>query len=60
MKYFNYFAIIALTSAYDKAEGPTKVDYGEADETVLPRADVSATGWVNPLSVTDDGKNDVF
>ena len=58
MKYFSYIALIASVSAYATAEGPTKVDYGEADETVLPRADRATSGWVNPLSVTDSGAND--
>ena len=62
MKFIYSVAAIGLAQAvsldYATAEGPTKVDYGEADETVLPRADRATSGWVNPLSVTDNGAND--
>ena len=51
-------ALLAGVSAYAVSEGPTKVDYGEADETVLPREDRATSGWVNPLSVSDNGAND--
>lgn len=62
MKFAQTLAVIgiaqAVTLEYATAEGPTKVDYGEADETVLPREDRATSGWVNPLSVTDNGSND--
>ena len=62
MKLAQTLAVIGLAQAvtleYATAEGPTKVDYGEADETVLPREDRATSKWVNPLSVSDNGAND--
>ena len=57
MKLFAYIALTtqALRLRYDEAEGPTKADFGEADETVAFRHDPS---WVNPLSLTDNGDDD--
>ena len=59
------FAIIALLGQaaainlqYAVSEGPTKADYGEADDSVLPRDDRDTSGWVNPNSVHDDGADD--
>ena len=53
---------------YDQAEGPTKVDMGEADEVVVNREHDIANGykyggyglkpWHNPLADADDGQND--
>ena len=44
---------------YDASEGPTKADYGEHDdEATVIREDRSKNGWVNPLSLTDDGADD--
>ena len=53
-------ALVANVQAikYDKSEGPTKVDLGEADETVLPRTLDEAGKWSNPLSWHDDGTDD--
>lgn len=57
MKFFVYMALTtqAVRLRYDEAEGPTKVDLGESDETVAFRQDPK---WVNPLSLTDDGTDD--
>ena len=59
------FAVIALLGQaaainlqYAESEGPTKADYGEADDVVLPRDDRETSGWVNPLSLHDDGADD--
>merc|ERR1719243_424642 len=48
---------------YDESEGPTKVDYGENDDSAaLPEADIKngekASGWKNPLARSDDGEDD--
>ena len=58
----------ALRLAYDESEGPTKVDFGDADMHILGRdKDTDAYlskmapkfhGWSNPLSWTDDGEDD--
>ena len=52
-----------LGGKYAVSEGPTKVDFGEADHNVLPREfDVGNGkkfhGWTNPLSWTDNGEDD--
>ena len=56
-----------MNLGYAEAEGPTKVDFGEDDHNVLEReADkkyllpngAKHSGWVNPLSWTDDGTDD--
>ena len=53
------FVLMALASAnalrYAVSEGPTKVDFGEDDENVLPRA---PEGWSNPLGWEDTGVDD--
>merc|ERR1712046_435013 len=54
---------IAAALRYDEAEGPTKVDYGENDDSAaLPEADIEngkkASGWTNPLGWTDSGEDD--
>lgn len=49
---------------YDEAEGPTKADNGDSDDTVIYReSDINGksdkeSGWTNPLSWTDDGTGD--
>ncbi len=49
---------------YPQSEGPTMIDYGENEAAVIGReADQNdlnqkSSGWVNPLSITDDGKDD--
>jgi hypothetical protein len=49
---------------FDESEGPTKADLGDGDYEVVTReADLSnlnnkESGWVNPLSITDDGTDD--
>lgn len=48
---------------YDESEGPTKEDNGELDQIVVYREDdikngEKFSGWVNPLSLTDDGNDD--
>ena len=43
---------------YAVSEGPTKVDFGEDDNNVLPREAVTAGEWSNPLAKTDDGLDD--
>jgi len=48
---------------YDEAEGPTKVDFGDSDHTVVEREkDIEngkkEGGWTNPLGWTDDGADD--
>ena len=43
---------------YAVSEGPTKVDLGEADDTVLPRELDDKGKWSNPLTWTDDGEDD--
>ena len=69
MKFIYTSAVIALfgqASAinlkYAESEGPTKADYGEADESVVGRDvtnDQALDGkWVNPNSVHDDGADD--
>ena len=70
MKFIYSTAIIALLGQasainlqYAEAEGPTKADYGEADEQVLGRDDrndkyLKEHKWVNPNSVSDDGTDD--
>jgi len=52
-----------LGGKYAVSEGPTKVDFGEADNNVVPREfDVKNGakfhGWTNPLSWTDNGEDD--
>jgi len=52
-----------LGGKYAVSEGPTKVDFGEADNNILPREYDIANGkkfhgWVNPLSLTDNGEDD--
>jgi hypothetical protein len=54
---------ISTSQKYDKSEGPTKVDFGDADYNVLPREFDIANGkkfhgWTNPLGWTDDGEDD--
>ena len=48
---------------YDESEGPTKLDYGDSDPTVILReADIKngekRSGWTNPLGWTDSGDGD--
>jgi len=48
---------------YDQSEGPTKVDFGDSDPSVVEREkDIEngkkAGGWTNPLGWTDDGADD--
>ena len=43
---------------YAVSEGPTKVDFGENDDVVLPRTPEEKSKWVNPLSVMDTGHDD--
>ena len=48
---------------YDESEGPTKVDFGDSDPTVILREhDVEngkkASGWTNPLGWADTGAGD--
>ena len=52
--------VSAINLSYAEAEGPTKADYGEADDTVLAREDADSKDykWVNPNSVHDDGADD--
>ena len=50
---------------YAESEGPTKVDLGDSDHTVIYREKDIAngkkfSGWTNPLAWTDDGKDDEF
>jgi hypothetical protein len=55
---------IQVEQKYDISEGPTKADYGENDNGVVGReADLDnlnnkESGWVNPLSLADDGNDD--
>ena len=63
MKSFAIVALISCAAAYAVSEGPTKVDFGEADNNVLPREfDVKNGkkfhGWTNPLGWTDGGEDD--
>ena len=73
MKFIYSSAVIALLGQasainlkYAEAEGPTKADYGEADDEVVNREAVysheftgdSGFNWVNPLSLHDDGADD--
>ena len=69
MKFIYTSAVIALLGQasainlkYAESEGPTKADYGEADESVVGRDvtnDQALDGkWVNPNSVHDDGADD--
>ena len=50
----------AITLQYAEAEGPTKADYGEADDEVVPRMeeDDKDYKWKNPLGFHDDGTDD--
>lgn len=49
----------AVRLRYEEAEGPTKADFGEADETVtFHQFEEGDKKWVNPLSITDDGEDD--
>ena len=53
---------------YNTSEGPTKVDFGEADEVVVNREHDVANGykyggygltaWHNPLADADNGQDD--
>jgi len=48
---------------YADSEGPTKVDFGELDQAVVPRFKDAGNGfkhngWTNPLSWTDNGEDD--
>jgi len=51
---------------YDESEGPTQVDFSEADQYVVGReSDLAGKdfqekmhGWTNPLGWTDDGTDD--
>ena len=67
MKFIYTSAVIALLGQasainlkYAESEGPTKADYGEADDEVLAREESTDKGykWENPLSWHDDGEND--
>ena len=69
MKYISVatLALISNTKAvkltYDESEGPTKVDFGDSDHSVVLReGDIKngekASGWTNPLGWADDGDND--
>ena len=53
-------ALLGATSAiklqYDVSEGPTKVDFGENDEDMLPRN--GHASWGNPLEWKDAGNDD--
>jgi len=54
-------ALIGQVSAvkYASSEGPTKADLGEHDEeSTITREDRSKNGWVNPLSLVDEGADD--
>ena len=49
--------------SYAESEGPTKVDLGDLDFSVVNREkDIAngkkASGWTNPLGWTDDGTGD--
>jgi len=58
----------SLLIAYEESEGPTKVDFGDADMHVLGRdrdgpdylekMGPKFHGWTNPLSWTDGGDDD--
>ena len=54
------YIVLALASAikYDVSEGPTKADFGEADDQVARRSLDDAGNWSNPLSWHDDGTDD--
>ena len=49
---------------FEESEGPTKADLGEDDENIVPRMkdlgplDEKENGWINPLSIADDGMGD--
>merc|ERR1719240_1609341 len=62
MKFFIAVLLLMGTSVsgikYAESEGPTKVDFGENDDDVLPRSDTEKDGWSNPLSWTDDATDD--
>ena len=67
MKFIYTSAVVALlgqasaiTLKYAEAEGPTKADYGEADDLVVPRQepDDKDYKWKNPLGFHDDGTDD--
>lgn len=54
---------LAAVIRYDESEGPTKVDNGDVDYSVIHReADtgngVKFSGWTNPLGWPDTGNND--
>ena len=55
---------IKVDESYAISGYPTKVDYGENDNMVLPREfDLNnlakkESGWINPLSIPDDGTDD--
>ena len=60
---FIAIAAVALVSEvqnikYAVSEGPTKVDLGEADDSVLTRTLDAAGKWSNPLSWSDVGADD--
>ena len=54
------YIVLALASAirYDVSEGPTKVDFGEADDQVARRTLDDGGHWSNPLSWHDNGDDD--
>jgi len=57
-RYFNY-----IQQRYDESEGPTKVDNGDSDYSVVYREQDTAngrkfSGWTNPLGWRDTGVND--
>ena len=63
MKYLSIAVLALLGQAsainYSSSEGSTKADYGEHDdEATVIREDRDKNGWVNPLSLTDDGDDD--
>lgn len=50
---------------YEQSEGPTKVDLGDSDHTVILREEdisngIKFSGWTNPLGWTDDGQDDEY
>ena len=55
---------IRMEQSYAVSGYPTKADYGENDQVVLPREydlnnlSKKESGWVNPLSVADNGEDD--
>ena len=49
MKPIIFAVLLGAINAYFEAEGPTKVDFGENDDLVVPRSDHQTIGWTNPL-----------